>query len=252
MPTSDDTLPQYVLDHVAFGVNRIADALPFLVGTLGGDAFEGGPGIGFEGAQWRFAGGGVLELIQPLGAEGFLHRFLAERGAGVHHVTFKVPSLRAAADRARRFGYDVVGYSEAFAGWKECFLHPRQAHGIVVQLAESDPSSDEGQWGAGWSFPASPPRGAPARVVGLRLTMRSADTARRQWGELLGGKESGANGALVFRWPRSPLRIAVDVEPDAPSEGPRCVEVSAAHDLALRDAPVPALGTRFVRARDEA
>jgi methylmalonyl-CoA/ethylmalonyl-CoA epimerase len=247
MPTSDDESPVYKLDHAAFGVPRVADAVPLLVGALGGAPHEGGPGFGFEGGQWRFAGGGLLEVIEPSGPPGgFLHRFLASRGAGIHHVTFKVPSLRAAADRARRFGYEVVGYNDAFAGWKECFLHPRQAHGIVVQLAESDPSFEGGEWTRSWPFPPAPAVvPPPARIVGLRLVLRSADTARRQWGEMLCGETSREDGALVFRWKESPLRIAVDVEPGAREEGPSCVEVAADRPLALPEGPVPELGACF-------
>ena len=33
-----------------------------------------------------------------------MHRFLAARGPGIHHVTFKVADIVAAAERVRRFG----------------------------------------------------------------------------------------------------------------------------------------------------
>jgi catechol 2,3-dioxygenase-like lactoylglutathione lyase family enzyme len=68
-----------------------------------------------------------------------MYRFLAARGPGIHHVTFNVPDIVAAAERVRRFGYEVVGYNDEFAYWKELFLHPKQALGIVVQLAEEHP-----------------------------------------------------------------------------------------------------------------
>jgi len=80
-------------DHIAIGMPRITDALPLLVGELGGVPHSGGPSPDFRWAVWRFDGGGHLEVIEPRGEHGFLHRFLAQRGPGIHHVTFLVPSL---------------------------------------------------------------------------------------------------------------------------------------------------------------
>ncbi|NNL66418.1 MAG: hypothetical protein HKP30_09265, partial [Myxococcales bacterium] len=129
----DEGSPTHQLDHVALGVSRIADAQPFVAGELGGERFDCGPGMGFQWVQWRFPGGGVIELLEPAGEPGgFLHRFLASRGPGVHHVTFKVPDLEVAAERARDAGYGIVGWFDADPHWKECFLHPKQAQGIVV------------------------------------------------------------------------------------------------------------------------
>ncbi|MGH7339373.1 MAG: VOC family protein, partial [Candidatus Rokuibacteriota bacterium] len=124
--------PGYLLDHIAFGLPRIADGVSFMVSELGGRFVDGGPSGNFTGAQWSFADGERLELIEPLGEPGgFMHRFLEARGPGIHHVTFKVADIVAAAERVRRFGYDVVGYSDASPYWKELFIHPKQALGIV-------------------------------------------------------------------------------------------------------------------------
>jgi len=177
--------PGYALDHIALGLHCITDGVPFLVGELGGRFKDGGPSGNFTGGQWTFADGEKLELIEPLGEPGgFMHRFLAARGPGIHHVTFKVTDIVAAAERVRRFGYDVVGYNDDFPYWKELFVHPKQALGIVIQLAEEHPLP-EGMaetWNAGWEAPKSPPPAAPpARITGLRLTARSPEAAPVVW-----------------------------------------------------------------------
>ncbi len=237
--------PGYALDHIALGLHRIADGVAFLAGELGGRFKDGGPSGNFTGAQWSFADGEKLELIEPLGEPGgFMHRFLAARGPGVHHVTFKVPDIVAAAEDVRRLGWDVVGYNDDFPYWKELFMHPKQALGIVIQLAEEHPlPADMAAWNAGWEAPAGPlPAEPPARIVGLRLTARSAEAARSQWGELLGGRERAGDGRLVFEWRESPLRVSVRVDA-ARAEGPEAVEVTCPRRLAL--APGPELGARF-------
>ena len=176
---------------------------------------------------------------------GFMHRFLERRGPGIHHTTFTVPDLKEACAKASALGYDVVGYNDAIPSWKEAFLHPKQALGIVIQLAESDPSI-EGGWSADWGgFPPEPaPRGARARVVGLRVSVRSKDQALRQWGELLDGTALDDEHGVVFTWPRSPLRLAATIDPSR-EPGPVAVEVVT--DRPLPKGEHPLLGARFCR-----
>lgn len=238
---------EHRLDHVAIGVPDAATAPPFLVGVLGGRRHDAGPGLGFRWWQWRFAGGGVIEVLEPDGPPGgFLHRFLAARGPGVHHVTFKVPDLHAAARRARERGFEIVGFSEAFPGWKEAFLHPKQAQGIVIQLAESDPAAQPPPgMPREWPFPAEPTAAAqPAHLVGLRLVAADAERAMRQWADLLGGSAEARAAEIRFRWPGSPLRIAVEIRGDAPA-GPLAIEIEPRPGLALPEGPHPTLGIPF-------
>jgi methylmalonyl-CoA/ethylmalonyl-CoA epimerase len=236
----------YLLDHFAFGVPDAAAVTPFLVGELGGRPLDAGPGIEFLWWQWEFARGGALEVIAPDGPPGgFVDRFLAARGPGIHHVTFKVPDLAVAAARVRSLGYEIVGYSDASPGWKECFLHPKQAQGIVVQLAESDPALEPEGWND-LPFPESPPAIAETTdVVGLRIAAISEERARHQWETVLGGAYETGGDELCFRWPDSPLRIAVHVDPAAP-EGPLAIELAAPLPRSLPEGPHPVLGIPFV------
>jgi methylmalonyl-CoA/ethylmalonyl-CoA epimerase len=238
------------LDHVAFGVPAVADVVPLVVSQLGGREREAGPGGGFRWWQWEFAGGGALEILEPDGPPGgFLHRFLASRGPGPHHVTFKVPDLYASIDQAKLLGYEVVGLDDRDPYWREAFLHPKQAQGIVVQFAESNPRpADAEPWpGPEWPFPELPPeRPDPARCVGIRLACKSLEAARMQWETLLGGTPTPEGEGVVYRWPESPLRIRVFPEPTRP-EGPVALEFSADRALALPEGPHPIFGVPFVQ-----
>ena len=133
----DDLVERF--DHVSVAVNDIAAALP-LVELMGGRYRDGGDSAaGFRWAQFRLPTAGKLELIQPLDPEDaghFLVRFLQSRGEGVHHLTFKVTDLAAAVARAEALGLEVVSIDTSHGAWKEAFVHPRSANGVLVQLAE--------------------------------------------------------------------------------------------------------------------
>src|SRR5581483_1829934 len=160
---------------------------------------------------------------------------------GIHHVTFRDPSLRAACERAAAHGYGVVGYDDRHRHWKEAFLHPKDALGIVVQLAESSarpPRRLEPPPG-----PAQPP--PPVTVLGPRLRARSRERAHAQWvGVLQGEAEEVEGGGLIYRWPDSPMWVAVEVDPAA-DEGPVCIELASEQPLALAPEPLPGVGTAF-------
>ena len=230
------------LDHIAFGLPRAQDAVELFESRLGGVPAGGYDGEPYGFRQWEFAGGGRLEVIYPSATPGgFVQRFLANGGPRVHHVTLKVPSLDRTIARAAELGYDVVGVNRSDPHWQEAFLHPKQAQGIVVQMVEQKPRTGGEDW------PVPRPRSDAARVLGLRLAARSADDARRQWVDLLGGSGFIQGDALIFRWPGSPLVLWADVRPDQ-EPGPLSIEVSAAQQLELPDSVYPGLGTRFAQA----
>ena len=235
-------------DHVALAVHRISDAPAFLVGELGGVSGFGGPAGAYRWWHWDYAGGGRIEVIEPAGPPGgFVHRFLDGNGPGIHHVTFNVPSLQATVERAREFGYEVIGYEDRSPHGREAFLHPKQAMGIVVQMVEmrmrhTGERRERRRWGDPPPQPTSP--AASVAVVGVR--MRSGDRARalRQWGELLGGEPDESVGELRFAWPGSGMRIAVAIERGAEDESER-IELRADRPLRLPEGPHPVLGARF-------
>lgn len=227
-------MPPTRLDHIAIALPRIADAPPILVDLLGGVPGKSHPGRGFRWATWLFEGGGCIEILEPMGPDGFLRRFLAAHGSGVHHVTFKVPGLDAACRRAGEHGYDIVGRDESDPTWKEAFLHPKQAQGIVVQIVESVVEPPDG--------PPAPPA---VRILGLRLRARSRERALAQWRDVLGGSADGSpDHGLIFRWPDSPLRLAVEIDAAAP-EGPLALELVGDRAPASLDEASARLGIRL-------
>ena len=99
-----DRIPIKRLDHVCWAVHKLDDALPLLT-ELMGMKLAGrwqNEEQGFRGVSLEVPGGtGHFELLEPLGEDSFLHRFLEERGPGLHHVTFEVEDIEAAAQAVR-------------------------------------------------------------------------------------------------------------------------------------------------------
>jgi methylmalonyl-CoA/ethylmalonyl-CoA epimerase len=131
------------LDHVAVAVRDPAAGAAVFRDLLGGTFLMGADQAvqGFRFVQYRFPGGGKIELVTPLG-EGFLARFLDRRGEGVHHITFRVDRLEEQIERLRSAGIPLTQVSLEDPGWKEAFVHPSHANGVLIQLAESNVDDD--------------------------------------------------------------------------------------------------------------
>jgi hypothetical protein len=235
-----------VFDHVAIGAPRINDAPDFIVGELGGVSGFGGPAGPYAFWHWDFPGPGRIEVIEPASPPGgFVHRFLERNGPGIHHVTFYVPSLPGSCERAEGLGYSIVGYNDSDEHWREAFLHPKQAMGIVVQMVERRARSDDDEY-PHWGTPPPQPAFAPppVTVVGVRMRTGDPERARRQWGELLEGKLDERKDELVFTWPDSGMRIAVTIQPGAPDSS-QAIELRSDRKLRLPEGPHPTLGAIF-------
>jgi methylmalonyl-CoA/ethylmalonyl-CoA epimerase len=127
-------------DHTAVGVAKIEDALPLFRDALGGKPVGKGESSdkGFQAAQFIYPNGSKIELIAPLGEDSFMHKFLRERGPGVHHLTFIVRNIEELVSKLKTEGYRIVGEDYNNPRWKEAFISPPSANGTVVQLAETD------------------------------------------------------------------------------------------------------------------
>ena len=80
-----------------------------------------------------------IELLEPLGADSPIAKFLEKNPAGgQHHLCFEVPDIHAAAAEMRARGATVLGEPRMGAhGTPVLFLHPKGTGGVLVELMET-------------------------------------------------------------------------------------------------------------------
>jgi methylmalonyl-CoA/ethylmalonyl-CoA epimerase len=200
-----------------------------------------------------------IELLEPWAVDqnDFLARFLARHGPGAHHLTFKVPDLAAALARLTASGFHPVNVDMSDPEWKEAFLLPREAHGTVVQLAESHGhphtraellahvAAHGPNMHPRWWVDPLPAAGPPARL--RRVVLRTPALAAAVSffaGVLHGDVEREHEGRVELVWPHG-ARLALEQRTDAPPGVDR-LEVAGLAE------PRTVLGTRFVPEDGEA
>ncbi|MEV4368140.1 VOC family protein [Nonomuraea sp. NPDC049637] len=127
-------------DHTAVAAPRIRDLLPIYRDLLGGRHLGGGGDnrvSGYRTLQLTYSNGSKVELMEPLTGSTFFDSFfeLTRGRGGVHHLNFHVGDMDAAVARLTARGYRLHGLNRADMRWQEVFLHPKEAHGVLIQLA---------------------------------------------------------------------------------------------------------------------
>lgn len=128
------------LDHVGVAVRNIAEALPLWRDVLGlapGEPEE----IASEGVRVLFlplAAGGAVELLEPARDDSPVAKFLAKRGPGVHHLSFRVASCTRAIRDAEAAGIRVIPPAPrpGARGRLVAFFHPADTGGLLIEVCE--------------------------------------------------------------------------------------------------------------------
>ncbi|MDE2236860.1 MAG: methylmalonyl-CoA epimerase [Elusimicrobia bacterium] len=135
---------QFQVDHVGVAVRSIEEALPCYRKALGLEAGHREE-VASQGVRVAFlqAGQASIELLEPIGEEGPVAKFLRLRGPGLHHVAFRAGELAAQMERLRRAGLPPIESAPrpGARGHQVCFLPPRQAAGVLVELVSGGPGS---------------------------------------------------------------------------------------------------------------
>lgn len=81
-------------------------------------------------------GDGRVELLEPLGADTPVGRFLAKRGQGMHHVAYEVADLASALGELAAAGADLIDERprEGLFGLEVAFVHPDSVHGVLSEV----------------------------------------------------------------------------------------------------------------------
>lgn len=127
------------LDHVAIAVADLDAAIEgyrdrYRVEPLYRETVDG---QGVEEAMIPM-GGSFIQLLQPLGPETPVGRFLSKHGEGLHHVAYAVVSIDAALAHLAEIGAQLIDTEPRIGGRgaRIAFVHPGDLTGTLIELVE--------------------------------------------------------------------------------------------------------------------
>lgn len=130
------------LNHVAIAVPDLGTAIATYRETLGA-AVSAPQALPEHGVTVVFVElpNTKIELLEPLGADSPVAKFLERNGeGGIHHICYEVTDIFAARDRLKAEGARVLGSGEpriGAHGKPVLFLHPKDFCGALVELEQA-------------------------------------------------------------------------------------------------------------------
>ncbi|MFZ5917395.1 MAG: methylmalonyl-CoA epimerase [Chloroflexota bacterium] len=79
-----------------------------------------------------------IELVQPTTDDSGIARYMARRGEGIHHICLQVDDIEATMAQMAAQGLELIDKTPRVgsAGQKYAFVHPKSAHGVLIELYE--------------------------------------------------------------------------------------------------------------------
>ena len=127
------------ISHLGIAVKDLEEAREFYRSVLGLESSD--PIIGGDGTinvSMVEVGNTLIELLQPIGNEGVIAKFLEKRGEGFHHICYEVDDINAEISSLKAAGMEILGEPRPGAEGMSVFLHPRGTHGVLVELVEKE------------------------------------------------------------------------------------------------------------------
>ena len=127
-----------IVDHIGVAVKSIEEALK-TYNALGLEV-SGTDDVATEKVKIAFlpVGETRIELLEATSPESAVAKFVEKRGAGVHHICFKVPDVAAALASLKEAGVKLIDQEPrpGAHGAQVAFIHPKATGGVLVELSD--------------------------------------------------------------------------------------------------------------------
>jgi methylmalonyl-CoA epimerase len=131
------------IDHVGVAVEDLEQALALYRDALRMPLVHRET-VAEQGVQAALldVGDGHIELLEPLGPDTAVGKFLARRGPGLHHVAYRVADVEQTLDALSAAGLRLIDERprRGIRGSRVAFVHPASTGGVLTEIVQ--PSRD--------------------------------------------------------------------------------------------------------------
>jgi methylmalonyl-CoA/ethylmalonyl-CoA epimerase len=133
------------IDHVGIACRDLDASINFYESTFGLTVAgrETNEAQGVKEAMLHVAdapgGASYVQLLEPLGPDTPVGKFLASRGEGVHHIGYGVDDVAAALEQLGSDGLRLIDERPRHGslGAAIAFLHPKSIGGVLTELVQA-------------------------------------------------------------------------------------------------------------------
>ncbi len=127
------------VDHIGIAVANLDEALKFYRDQLG-LVCKGTEVVEEQKVKVAFlpVGESKVELLESTDPEGPVGKFIEKKGAGVHHLSFRVSNIEEKLEQLKQQGVALIDEKPRYGagGAKIAFLHPKSTGGVLIEICE--------------------------------------------------------------------------------------------------------------------
>jgi methylmalonyl-CoA/ethylmalonyl-CoA epimerase len=128
------------IEHIGIAVNDLKTAGELYAKLLNTSVYKI-EDVESEGVKTAFlqAGSNKIELLEATSADSPVAKFIAKKGAGVHHIAFDVEDIQAEMERLKQEGFILLSDEPKLGADNKlvCFVHPKSASGVLIELCQT-------------------------------------------------------------------------------------------------------------------
>ena len=127
------------VDHIGIATNSLDEGLAIWRDALG-LAVDHTEVINEQGVKVAMLAVGEthVELLEPLGAETAVGKFISRRGPGIHHIAVEVQDIKASLADLKSKGARLIDETPRIGagGCLVAFVHPSTTNGVLLELVQ--------------------------------------------------------------------------------------------------------------------
>ncbi|HBI57091.1 MAG TPA: methylmalonyl-CoA epimerase [Firmicutes bacterium] len=127
------------IDHLGIAVEDLEVAVQLYRDTLGLE-YAGEETVAEQKVKTAFfpLGESSIELLEPTDPDSPVAKFIAKRGAGIHHIALRVDDVAKAIEELTARGVRMIDAvpRDGAHGAKIAFIHPKSTPGVLVELCQ--------------------------------------------------------------------------------------------------------------------
>jgi len=135
----------YTIEHIGIAVKSLASSNPLFQRLLNAAPYKQEE-VADQGVLTSFfrAGEAKVELLEATNPSSPIHTFIERKGEGIHHIAFEVSDIRQEMRRLKEEGFQLLQEEPSVGADNKwvCFIHPKSANGVLIELCQTIPIID--------------------------------------------------------------------------------------------------------------
>ena len=127
------------IKHIGIAVDSIKERLP--VWESFGLKLHHTEKVDSEGVTTAHlkVGGYEIELLEPMGEDTPVGKFIDKKGPGIHHLALEVDNIEESLAKAKKNGLEHIGEAprQRAENTLVAFFHPKDTGGVLLEIVQN-------------------------------------------------------------------------------------------------------------------